>query len=42
MVMSIDLILPSIPNPFNDSLIGGEVFEPVDGDGALKVIKLLG
>lgn len=41
LMMSINFVFPFLHNAFDDSLVGGEVLEPVDGDRPLKVMKLI-
>jgi hypothetical protein len=42
LMMSINLVLAFLHNLFNDSLVGAEILQPVNGDGPLEVMKLVG
>lgn len=40
--MSVNLLFALVHNAFNDSLVGGEVFETVDGDSPVEIVELVG
>ena len=41
-LMIVNLLFAFVHNAFNDSLVGGEVFETVDGDSPVEIVELVG